>query len=236
MLLERDDLLQQLDDLARAADSRHGAIALVAGEAGIGKTTLLEEMRHRVSHTCEVFWGGCEALATPQPLGPIHDMAPALGNGVGEMLGRSAQPAELFDAILKRLENSSKPAVLVFEDIHWADHATLDFLKFIGRRASMLRMLLVLSYRSDEVAGDHPVGRVVAGLPHTYTHTIDIKPLSKQAVEALGASSGYVDESLYETTAGNPFFVTELIAWQDSARGSVPASVKDAVASRLNRL
>lgn len=236
MLLEREDLLQQLDDLAHAAGQRHGSIALVAGEAGIGKTTLLEEMRHRVSHACDVLWGGCDALATPRPLGPIHDMAPALGNSVKAMLAKSAQPAELFDAILDRIEHSDKPAVLVFEDVHWADHATLDFLKYIGRRASMLRMLLVLSFRSDEISADHPLAPVLTALPDAYTNHVDVKPLSSEAVKTLGASSGYRDEDLFEITGGNPFFVTELLAWQDSARGSVPASVKDAVASRLNRL
>lgn len=236
MLLERDDLLRKLDDLAHAADNRHGAIALVAGEAGIGKTTLLEEMRHRVSPVCDVLWGGCDALATPRPLGPIHDMAPALGNRVETMLARSSPPSELFDTILDSIESADKPVVLVFEDVHWADHATLDFLKFIGRRASMLRMLLVLSFRSDEITDDHPLAQILAALPDAYTNHFDIEPLSRQGVKTLGASSGYVDDELFEITGGNPFFVTELIAWQGSARGSVPASVKDAVAARLNRL
>ncbi|NNC77229.1 MAG: AAA family ATPase, partial [Woeseiaceae bacterium] len=236
MLLEREKSLQQLDDLANAAEDRRGSIALVAGEAGIGKTTLLEEMRHRISHSCDVFWGGCEALATPRPLGPIHDMAPALGSRIEALLAESSQPTELFDAILHRIERSDKTAVLVFEDVHWADHATLDFLKFIGRRASMLRMLLILSFRSDEIVNDHPFAQILADLPDAYTHQIEIEPLSAKGVKTLGASSGYKDEELFEITGGNPFFVTELLAWRDSARGSVPASVKDAVASRLNRL
>jgi ATP/maltotriose-dependent transcriptional regulator MalT len=236
VLVERDHPLQQLHELARTAGEGHGAIALVAGEAGIGKTTVLEEMRLRESSSCQVYWGGCEALATPRALGPIQDMAPALGDKVQTLLADGAQPSELFEAVLQKIEASEKTAVLVFEDVHWADHATLDFLKFIGRRASMLRLLLVMSFRDDEIGGDHPLAGVLGDLPAAYTTTIEILPLSQEGVGALGASSGYSDDELFRITGGNPFFVTELIAWRPSSRDAIPASVKDAVGSRLNRL
>ncbi len=236
MLLERDEPLQQLHDLTERAAAGRGSIALVAGEAGIGKTTLLEEMRLRASQNCQVFWGSCDALATPRALGPIHDMAAVFGDKVQALLADAAQSHELFAAILSKIERAEKTAVLVFEDVHWADHASLDFLKFIGRRASMLHMLLVLSFRSDEVGDDHPLARVIGDLPAAYTKRINILPLSPQGVSALSASSGYKDDELFAITSGNPFFVTELIAWRDTSRNSIPASVKDAVGSRLNRL
>jgi DNA-binding CsgD family transcriptional regulator len=236
VLVERDHPLQQLHELAGSAGEGRGAVALVAGEAGIGKTTLLEEMRVRESSTCQVFWGGCEALATPRALGPIQDMAPALGEKVQALLANGAPPSELFDAVLQKVKTSEKTTVLVFEDVHWADQATLDFLKFIGRRASMLRLLLVMSFRGDEIGNPHPLARMLGDLPSAYTTTIDILPLSREGVSALGASAGYRDDQLFEITGGNPFFVTELITWRDSSRNTVPASVKDAVGSRLNRL
>lgn len=236
MLLERDQPLQQLRDLTERAAAGRGAIALVAGEAGIGKTTLLEEMRVRASQHCQVFWGSCDALATPRALGPIHDMAAALGDPVQSLLAGAAQPSELFDAILGTIDRAEKTSVLVFEDVHWADHASLDFLRFIGRRASMLRMLLIISFRSDEVGAEHPLTQVLDELPPTYTMQIDIQPLSAQSVSALSAASGYREDELYAITGGNPFFVTELLAWRDSSRDTIPASVKDAVGSRLSRL
>lgn len=236
MLVEREQPLQRLHELARSAGDGRGAIALVAGEAGIGKTTVLEEMRLRESSTCQVFWGGCDALATPRALGPIQDMAPALGEQVQKLLADGAQPSELFEAVLRQIATSKKTAVLVFEDVHWADHATLDFLRFIGRRASMLRMLLVMSFRNDEIVDTHPLARILGDLPSAYTTTIEIQPLSREGVGALTASSGYDDDELFEITGGNPFFVTELVAWRDSSRDTIPASVKDAVGSRLNRL
>lgn len=236
MLVEREDQLKQLHKLARSAGDGHGSIALVAGEAGIGKTTLLEEMRLRESAACSVLWGGCEALATPRALGPIHDMAPAIGGKFSSLLEGGAPPAELFDAVLRHIDGLDKAAVLVFEDVHWADFATLDFLRFIGRRASMLPMVLVLSFRNDEVDSDHPLTRVLGELPSAYTTRIDIAPLSRDGVRALAASSRYQNDKLFEVSGGNPFFVTELIAWQDNVRDTIPATVRDAVSARLNRL
>ena len=236
MLIEREKPLKQLLELADTAADGRGSVALVAGEAGIGKTTLLEEMRHNASRTCQVLWGSCEALDTPRALGPVHDMAATLGGEVPSLLVGGAQPLRLFAEILNQIENQEKPAVLVFEDAHWADHGSLDFLKFIGRRVSMLRLLLIVSFRSDEVGSDHPLTQVVSDLPAAYTTRIDVQPLTRQGVSALSASSGYSDDKLYEITAGNPFFVTELIAWRDSSRDTIPASVKDAVDSRLIRL
>jgi DNA-binding CsgD family transcriptional regulator len=236
VLIEREQPLRQLIDLAQTASHGRGSVALVAGEAGIGKTTLLEEMRHNASQSCQVFWGSCDALVTPRALGPIYDMAANLGGEVPTLLLDGAPQSELFDAVLKQIGSLEKAAVLVFEDAHWADHASLDFLRFIGRRASMLRLLLVVSFRSDEVGSDHPLTQVLGDLPRLYTTRIDVQPLTRQGVGALGASSGYAEDELYEITAGNPFFVTELIAWRDSSRDTIPASVKDAVGSRLNRL
>ncbi|MDX1498791.1 MAG: AAA family ATPase, partial [Woeseiaceae bacterium] len=236
MLVERESQLKKLHRLARSAADGHGAIALVAGEAGIGKTTLLEEMRLRESSGCRVLWGGCEALATPRALGPIHDMAPALGGDVPKLLADGATISELFDAMLHQVERADRADVLVFEDVHWADYATLDFLRFIGRRASMLPMLLVLSYRDDEVGPEHPLAQVLVDFPDAYTTLIEVGPLTREGVSALAASTGYPGEKLFEVSGGNPFFVTELIAWQDDKVDTIPATVKDAVSARLNRL
>ena len=236
MLVEREQPVQELLDLAKTASSGRGAIALVGGEAGIGKTTVLEEMRLRASADSTVVWGGCDALFTPRALGPIHDMAQALGQEVMQLLAAGSESSQLFAAVLRYIESSREPMVLVFEDVHWADHATLDFLKYLGRRVSMLRTLLVMSFRDDEISSDHPLTQVLGELPPSCTHRIDLLPLTPEGVTALGAPSGYVDENIYQITGGNPFFVTELLACREDFHEGVPASVKDAVGSRLNRL
>ena len=236
MLVEREQPVQELLDLAKSASNGRGAIALVGGEAGIGKTSVLEEMRLRASADCTVVWGGCDALFTPRALGPIHDMAQSLGHEVIQLLADGGQSARLFAAVLRHIESSREPTVLVFEDVHWADHATLDFLKYIGRRVSMLRALLVMSFRDDEISSDHPLTQVLGELPSSCTHRIKLPPLTMDGVYALGASLGQVDDGIYQITGGNPFFVTELLACREDFNESVPASIKDAVGSRLNRL
>jgi predicted ATPase/DNA-binding CsgD family transcriptional regulator len=236
MLVEREQPVQELLDLAKSAITGRGAIALVGGEAGIGKTSVLEEMRLRASADCTVMWGGCDALFTPRALGPIHDMAPALGREVTQLLAEGSQSSRLFAAVLRHIETSREPTVLVFEDVHWADHATLDLLKYLGRRVSMLRTLLVMSFRADEISSDHPLTQVLGELPPSCTHRIDLLPLTREGVTALGAPSGHVDDEIYQITGGNPFFVTELLACREDFYEAVPVSVKDAVGARLNRL
>ena len=236
MLVEREQPVQEILDLAVAARRGRGTIALIGGEAGIGKTTVLEEMRLRASADCAVLWGGCDALFTPRALGPIHDMAHSLGHEVSQLLADGAQSSRLFAAVLRHIESMRQPSILVFEDVHWADHATLDFLKFIGRRISMLRTLLVMSFRVDEISPDHPLTQVLGELPPSCTHRIELLPLTQEGVNALGASSGHIDDDIHKITGGNPFFVTEVLACREDLHDSVPASVKDAVGSRLNRL
>lgn len=238
MLIEREDALSDLDRLAHEAADGRGVISLIAGEAGIGKTSLMALMRERLSSSHEVLWGGCDALFTPRPLGPLHDMAFALGPDVQALLKKGARSSELFTAMVSRLSSAKKPIVLVIEDTHWADHATLDFLKFLGRRVSMLPLLLAMTFRDDEVTAEHPFTQVLGDLPAAYTHRIHLKALSVSGVSELVANhqSSVEPEILFEITGGNPFFVSELLANEESAPSDIPASVKDAVAVRLNRL
>ena len=236
MLIEREKPLQELIDLARNAAKGRGAIALVCGEAGIGKTSMLEQLRVSAGPSCNVIWGGCDALFTPRALGPIYDMAHSLGSKVNTYLADGVQSSQLFAAVIRHIETSHAVTILVFEDVHWADNATLDFLKFLGRRVTMLNALLVMSFRNDEISAEHPLTQVLGDLPPSCTTRIDLQPLSPEGVKALSAPTGYSGDEIYAITGGNPFFVTELLAYRDNFHDSIPASVKDAVGSRLNRL
>lgn len=234
MLLERDSQLADLTRCASNAQSGHGRVVLIAGEAGVGKTSLMQAF-HNQQSAGSVCWGMCDALFTPQALGPIYDIALSLSDKTHEMAIQTANSSELFPAILAEL---SKPLtrILLIEDLHWADDATLDFIKYIARRISILNTVLVLSYRPDEINAQHPAQSVLGDLQAKTTTRITLSPLSLAAVEQLNTGSSYKNEKLYEITGGNPFFVTELLASATPDDAAIPASIKEAVNARLNRL
>lgn len=235
-LVEREVPLQKLRGLADQARLGRGAVALVAGEAGIGKTTLLNAFHETMRDTFRVIRGGSDPLFTPRTFGPIHDMGHALGPNIVKMLVSNTQPSALFSAILTALESTHQPTILICEDVHWADNATLDFIKFLGRRIQFIPCLLVLSFRSDEVTSSHPLTQVLGELPSAPTRRIELERLSLDGIKTLASSSGYQPEALHEITAGNPFFVTELLAAHGEGAATLPASITDAVASRLSHL
>jgi DNA-binding CsgD family transcriptional regulator len=236
MLVERDAPLEALLSLTRDAAGGHGSTVVLGGEAGIGKTSLLREFAQRIGTGWRVHWGGCEALFTPRPLGPLQDMAEALDPRVAALLDQTAAPERLFPMLVNVLQDASDTTVLVFEDVHWADNATLDLVKYLGRRVSLLRAMLVLSLRTDEIGADHPLAQVLGDLPSAAATRIALQPLSPQGVAELAKQAGRSSADLHRITAGNPFFVTELLASSEAAPGRIPASVRDAVWSRLARL
>jgi DNA-binding CsgD family transcriptional regulator/tetratricopeptide (TPR) repeat protein len=231
-LLERGT---QLDALTRAFDAARGgagATVLVAGEAGIGKTTLVEYFSAQ-SLAPRILWGACEALFTPRPLGPLHDIARRVGGPLLELLSSGAPREALFAACLAELEREPQPALVVIEDVHWADEATLDLLKFLGRRISRMAALLVVTYRDDELAPDHPLRTLIGTLPSDSVRRLTLSPLTASAVSTLAKRAGRDASEVYGVTSGNPFFLTEVLA---TAPGTVPQSVRDAVLARAARL
>lgn len=236
MLLEREKQLNQLVELVEQAVAGRGNIALVGAEAGMGKTSLLNALGTQIGKRCKILWGACDALFTPRPLGPLQDMAPHFSERVSEQLEVGGQSMQLFTTVIQELEKHTAGVVLVFEDAHWADYATLDLLNFLGRRITHLPVLLVISFRHDEVDEAHPLMQVLGSVPSNHTTRIELGALSREAVESLGIPEGYNLDRLYSVTGGNPFFVTELLECKHQADAMVPASVKDAVSARLARL
>ncbi len=148
-------------------------------------------------------------------------------------MSRDTPRPTLFSAFLDELQTSASPTVVVFEDVHWADEATLDLIKFLGRRIASLAALFILTYRDDELSLDHPLWSVVGDLPSTAVARLRLVPLSEQAVTHLAQQAHRSAEQLYAITGGNPFFVTEVLA---SASPGVPMTVRDAVLARVARL
>ena len=233
-LLERDSQLQQLSAaLDGLIADGIGTCALVVGEAGVGKTSLVRRFLEVRRGQADVFWGACEALFTPRPLGPIGDIASLLPPGLAAQVHAGNTYSGLFPAFLAFLRDRSRPAILVIEDAHWADEATLDFVKYLGRRIDSCRALLVVTLRDDELGLDHSLRRVLGDLPTAVTRRVALPPLSHGAVEQLARPTGRDAVALHRLTGGNPLYVSELLA----APGvTVPASVRDAVLARFGRL
>ena len=231
-LFERDALLATLEALLHESAEGGGRMVLIGGEAGIGKTTLAGALRDRRG-TASLWWGACDALQTPHPLAPLHDIARANSVAFKPLLAQEAGRAPLFEAVLSELQASPVPTLFVIEDAHWADEATLDLLKFLGRRLEHLRCLLLVTYRDDEVTAQHPFRRLMGELPSARVTRMQVPRLSAEAVESMAKSALRSHEGLYVLTHGNPFFISELL--QHGMEG-VPQGVQDLVLARFSRL
>jgi DNA-binding CsgD family transcriptional regulator/Tfp pilus assembly protein PilF len=233
-LLERQAYLDVLGETLRDVAESGGRIALVSGEAGIGKTSLLEQFEFVYGKTHAVLWGACDALFTPAPLAPLHDIAGRMRHPLGDLLLREAPRGLIFSTLLHELRDASAPVILIFEDVHWADEATLDLIKYLGRRIQQTSALFILSYRDDEVRTGHPLWLVLGDLPTRLTRRLSLPPLTEQSVARLaGQASGAAARDLFLITGGNPFFVTEALA---SSAAGLPTTVRDAVLTRAARL
>jgi DNA-binding CsgD family transcriptional regulator len=233
-LLERECELAALDALRGEIAAGQGRIALVTGEAGIGKTSLVErflaQAREQRRPPLRVFWAACEALFTPRPLGPLYDIAQQASTSLRALLEGDANRSAIFTAVLDELIQA--PTILVIEDIHWADEATLDLLKYLARRIHRTASLLILTYRDDELSRDHPLRLVLGDLPARDVTRVRLLPLSEAAVATLARQAGRSTGQLYAVTGGNPFFLTEVLA---SDTPGTPTSVAEAVLGRMAR-
>src|SRR6185295_18563455 len=140
--------------------SSRGRLVLIGGEAGVGKTALLGSFCDDRPAGARLLWGSCDALFTPRPLGPFVDIAATTGGEVEELVETSAGAFEVAAALMRELQ-SRPPAILVLEDVHWADDATLDVLRLLGRRVESLPVALLVSYRQTELGRFHPLRQVL---------------------------------------------------------------------------
>lgn len=229
-LLEREACFADLAKWLGTAVQHGGGVVLLSGEAGIGKTALLREFAQRQGQA-RVLWGACDALFTPRPLAPLHDVALQTQGALLAAIHSIANPGAVFATALAELQRER--TLLVFEDMHWADEASLDLLMFLGRRIHRTHTLLVASYRDDELGEQHPLRLVIGGLPRAATSRLSLAPLSEAAVARLAAQVGRPSKNLHRITGGNPLFVTEILA---AAADAVPETVRDAVLARAARL
>ncbi len=230
-LLERDGYLGELENAYRGLSRPGGSVALVSGEAGIGKTSLVENFTDWAEIKTTVLWGSCDALFTPRPLGPLYDIASQLRNGLSKLLSGQSPRETVFGKFLEELQAKSLPNIVVIEDVHLADESTLDLIKYLGRRAARINSLLIITYRNDEIGSNHPLRSVLGDIPSRNIVRLELPPLTEKTVNHIAATSGITN--LFEITGGNPFLLNELLSNKD---GAVPSSVRDSISARISGL
>jgi DNA-binding CsgD family transcriptional regulator/Tfp pilus assembly protein PilF len=232
-LVERDGFLTMLRSHFEDVNEGEGRCVFVSGEAGIGKTSLIKAFCNEVKNKCNIYQGICDALFTPRPLAPLYDVLLQLGKSIPESNIDATNRTAFFTNFYQELNDRTEVNLVVFEDIHWADEATLDFIKFFARRISQLKCLFILTYRDTEIHSSHPLRTIMGQLnPDSFTR-IELQPLSKQAVGKMAEERGYNGEDVFRITNGNPFYVTEILA---SYSEGVPDNIKDSILSVYNKM
>ncbi len=231
MLLERDAEIRLLSDIVGRLGSTGGKVVLIRGEAGIGKTSLINAFAAVHAKACHVCIGACDDLFIPQPLGPFWDIS-RLEPALRKPLDDGDRP-HLLEAVLALLSRPARPTIIILEDTHWADEATLDAIRYLGRRIGRTNGILVLTYRDGEVDDDHPLRGVIGDIPAQDVVRLQLASLSLRAVSSLIDGSGLDPADVHAATGGNPFLVGEMASTADSP---IPPSLHDSVMSRVHKL
>src|SRR4051794_1182858 len=236
VLIERAAFLASLERLLGEALAGHGRLVFLGGEAGVGKTTLATALTGAAlaggGAGPAVRRGSCDSVTTAEALGPILDALPELTAAI-DGAGRVSR-LRLFRQVRDAL--TASPMLLLLEDVHWADEATLDILRFLGRRLAGVRLMILATFRSEEVGREHPLTVAMGDLAGTSgVVRMQLPALSVTGVRRLldAAGSALDADALFQLTGGNPFYVTEVVA---VGSGQVPATVRDAVLARVSRL
>jgi DNA-binding CsgD family transcriptional regulator/tetratricopeptide (TPR) repeat protein len=233
-LLERATFLETLGEYADEAVRGQGRLVLVTGEAGIGKTALLDAF---AAQRTDLRWlrGACDGGFTPRPLGPLFEIATADGDGLLDLFRSGADRNTLFATSLERVGAAARPTAVVVEDLHWADEATLDWLGYLARRLTGLPTLVLLTYRDQDLGAKSPLRSALAAIAtQRATRRMSLPPLTPRAVSSLTEARGRSDaQAIYRLTGGNPFYVGELLS---NAGERVPSTVSDVEAARTAQL
>src|SRR5579863_1566606 len=258
----------------RRAEGGEPAVALIGGEAGVGKTRLITELAGLGSAAgfC-VLTGQCIELgAEGLPLAPLVDALRALGRmtpvgELGELLGpglarllpelghgtaaaaageglQAGQLLELVLDLLRRL-SADRPVMFVIEDLHWADPSTLGLAAFLVRALRAVPVLLVITYRSDDLHRRHPLRPLLSGwervrsVDHIELRRFGRGEVTAQLAAILGGEPApAVAEEVFDRSGGNAYLVEEIagVVRGGGDPGELPASLRDVLLSRVDAL
>ncbi|WP_062304796.1 ATP-binding protein [Demequina subtropica] len=230
MLVERDAQLSGLRASLDDALAGSGVLAFVSGEAGAGKSTLMRAFAEQSAPRCRVRLGGADNVTTADALAAFHEAVPE----IRPRLESEGDRVSLFTALRAAL--GSEPSLVILEDLHWADEATLDALRYLARRLDGIPVMIAATYRPDDVSAQHPLTELLGDLataPRTMRVEVPSLTLAGVATLVAGTDAALDPVALHLRTGGNAFFVSELLAAGSMA---LPASVSDAVLARFARL
>ena len=243
--------LAALAEYRRAAAGGHGALVLVAGDAGIGKTRVLRAFRETLTNgRASVGAGGYGEFAN-SPYAAINEAL--RGVGVRQTLTTERSRAEQFAALQQHVAAACdrRNTVLFLEDLHWADEASFAFLLHLLRSLATMRLLVIATYRSDELHRSHSATPYIARLRRdALTRIVELEPLAKPEMRRfvqttlegrLQLPSRELDD-IVERSDGNPFFAEELLKSVLEHRDGhaqprpLPLTIRAAVAERFSLL
>jgi DNA-binding CsgD family transcriptional regulator len=233
-LVGREREMALLHDTYRRVVDGHGSLVLIGGEAGIGKTALVQAfVAEAAEQGALVLTGHCYDLTTTPPYGPWLEITdryptdpelPALpevlkrGTGVGDLTSQHALLEAARDFLFAVA--STQPLVLVLEDLHWSDPASLDLLRSLARQLAGHRLLVISTYRDDEVTRQHPLFQLLPVIAREAdADRLSVRRFDEATVRALvagryRASRGDVDrlvQFLLDRTEGNPLYIREML-------------------------
>ena len=230
-LLEREKPLAVLRHALGRTLAGEGRLVLLGGEAGVGKTALVRAFCSDAPPHVRILEGAADPLTTPRPLGAIVDVADGLNGELARLARTGGSSRDLLPQLLDELRR--QPGIVVLEDLHWADEATLDLLLLLGRRIERSRSLVVATFRDDELDAHDQLRDVLGTLAATPgVERLSLEPLTLSAVRVLALLHDVDPDELHRRTGGNAFFVTEALAAGDV----IPETVRDAVVARAARL
>jgi DNA-binding CsgD family transcriptional regulator/tetratricopeptide (TPR) repeat protein len=231
-LLEREAELAAFQRAIDGAKAGRGSVVAVTGEAGIGKTTVIRAFRERLPASVRVLVGACDDLLAPPVLGPLVEAVRGTDGPLAQAIALRGGEDVLVAAVEELISNS--PTVLIVEDVHWADDATIDLLRYLVRRLDRLPTVLVISVRDGEVRPGDRLEQLLATIATTpASQRLALQPLSPAAVDQLANDAGREAGDLDLLTGGNPFYLTEVLA---GPPGVVPTTVADTVLARVHHL
>ena len=189
-ILEREAELSVLAAAVQDAAAGNGSVVLISGEAGIGKSSLVEAVPAQLPAEGRLLIGYCDDLATPRTLGPFRDLVGSVGTELSRALADGGDRDRLLAALRAELDGAGHPAAMVVEDVHWADDATLDALRYLIRRIARLPAVLILTYRDDELGREHALGGLLGQASRSdQVRRLPLRRLSAVAVRRLSANS-----------------------------------------------
>lgn len=228
-LVEREEQLEALQSVIAGSDDA-GKVVLLSGEAGFGKTSILKVALDALDHRHTVLFSACEPVGIPVAFAPLFDLLDAFPADLRQDLRNGSSRSVVHAGMLDLLKNDH--VVLVIDDLHWGDEATMGLIRYLGRRISATNSTLIATYRSEEVDLAHPFRMVVADLGRDAAR-IELPPLSVSGVAQLSLGIDVDPEELHAATLGNPFFVEEVLR----NRGTdLPPTVQNAVLSSAAQL